>query len=93
MSRAFFLVTTNTFGAGYTTNGPMPVCTICLNIETSTEVANIGMPLKNTSAMIAADCEEFSLLPRGASGEICFGGDRGVSLFETGHFNSFLMLY
>jgi hypothetical protein len=37
------------------------------------------MPLKNTSAMVIADKDGFNLLPRGAVGLLCFGGDQVVS--------------
>ncbi|KAJ5447818.1 AMP-dependent synthetase/ligase [Penicillium cf. griseofulvum] len=51
-------------------------CTLCPNIQASTYVRNIGKPLKNTSAMIVADGDSLGLLPRGAIGELCFGGDQ-----------------
>jgi non-ribosomal peptide synthetase component F len=52
------------------------VCAIYPNVKKSTSLRNIGKPLKNTSAMIAADQELFTLLPRGAIGELWFGGDQ-----------------
>jgi amino acid adenylation domain-containing protein len=52
------------------------VCAIYTNVKKSTSLRNIGKPLKNTSAMIAADQELFTLLPRGAIGELWFGGDQ-----------------
>ncbi|KGO64994.1 AMP-dependent synthetase/ligase [Penicillium italicum] len=51
-------------------------CTLCPNMQASTYVRNIGRPLKNTSAMIVADGDSPGLLPRGAIGELCFGGDQ-----------------
>ncbi|EFE39833.1 nonribosomal siderophore peptide synthase SidC [Trichophyton verrucosum HKI 0517] len=35
-----------------------------------------GRPLPNTSAFVLAEGERFSLVPRGAIGELCFGGDQ-----------------
>lgn len=63
---------------GYSSTGITGVCTILPNVKTSTSFANIGMPLKNTSAMIVANKNALSLLPRGALGELCFGGDQVV---------------
>lgn len=51
-------------------------CTLCPNMQASTYVRNIGRPLKNTSAMIVEDGDSLGLLPRGAIGELCFGGDQ-----------------
>ena len=44
-------------------------------IDVSTSVRNIGQPLGNTFAIIV-DGESLCLLPRGAVGELCFGGDQ-----------------
>ncbi|KAG0156567.1 hypothetical protein PDIDSM_3748 [Penicillium digitatum] len=51
-------------------------CTFCPNMQASTYVRNIGRPLKNTSTMIVADSASLGFLPRGAIGELCFGGDQ-----------------
>ncbi|KAJ5084270.1 AMP-dependent synthetase/ligase [Penicillium alfredii] len=61
---------------GYLNRGLTNVCTFYKGVEASTLTANVGRPLNNTSAMIAADQEPFHPLPRGAVGEICFGGDQ-----------------
>jgi acyl-CoA synthetase (AMP-forming)/AMP-acid ligase II len=50
-----------------------------VKIETSSAITGVGKPLKNTSAMVIADKAEFNLLPRGAVGLLCFGGDQVVS--------------
>ncbi|KAI3109232.1 hypothetical protein CBS147333_5862 [Penicillium roqueforti] len=60
----------------YSNHALTHACTLCLNMQASTHVRNIGRPLKNTSAMIVADGDSLSLLPRGAIGELCFGGDQ-----------------
>ncbi|CAG8889549.1 unnamed protein product [Penicillium egyptiacum] len=51
-------------------------CTLCPNMQATTNVRNVGRPLKNTSVMIIADGVSLGLLPRGAIGELCFGGDQ-----------------
>jgi hypothetical protein len=60
----------------YSANVLTHVCAIYPNVKASTSLQNIGKPLRNTSAMVVADQESFTLLPRGAIGEICFGGDQ-----------------
>ncbi|KAJ5591736.1 uncharacterized protein N7459_002105 [Penicillium hispanicum] len=52
------------------------ICTICPGFKASTHLTNMGTPLQNTSVMIVADKEPFTLLPRGALGKLCFGGDQ-----------------
>lgn len=46
-------------------------------------ISNIGRPLPNTSVFVLAEGERFSLVPRGAVGELCFGGDQVVSAFQN----------
>lgn len=60
----------------YSANVLTHVCAICPNVKASTSLQNIGKPLRNTSAMVVANQESFALLPRGAIGELCFGGDQ-----------------
>ncbi|KGO65084.1 AMP-dependent synthetase/ligase [Penicillium expansum] len=60
----------------YSNHALAHACTFCPNMQASTYARNIGRPLKNTSAMIVADGDLPGLLPRGAIGELCFGGDQ-----------------
>ncbi|KAJ5733387.1 hypothetical protein N7493_002173 [Penicillium malachiteum] len=61
---------------GYDNLGLAGVCTINPFVESSTSLTNIGKPLENTSVLILSDQEKYTLLPRGAVGELCFGGDQ-----------------
>ncbi|KAJ5605924.1 AMP-dependent synthetase/ligase [Penicillium lagena] len=61
---------------GYSARGLTYSCTICPKIEPSTLVSNIGRPLKTTSVMVVADRKTLTLLPRGAVGELCIGGEQ-----------------
>ncbi|KAJ5770743.1 uncharacterized protein N7511_002794 [Penicillium nucicola] len=68
----------------YSSGAIAHICAIYPNVKDSASLRNIGKPLNNTSAMIVADQESFSLLPRGAIGELCFGGDQvGRSLSNS----------
>ncbi|CAI7665164.1 unnamed protein product [Penicillium glandicola] len=60
----------------YSNGALVHTSTLCPNMKGSTYVRNIGRPLKNTSTMIVADGDSLDLLPRGAIGELCFGGDQ-----------------
>ncbi|KAM5447569.1 NRPS cluster protein [Microsporum canis] len=60
------------YGPSETTN----ICTVRPNMCASHFISNIGKPLVNTSAFVLAEGDEFSLVPRGAVGELCFGGDQ-----------------
>ncbi|KAJ5977485.1 hypothetical protein N7501_000827 [Penicillium viridicatum] len=60
----------------YSNNAMAHACTLCPNMQASTYVRNIGRPLKSTSAMIVEGGDSLGLLPRGAIGELCFGGDQ-----------------
>lgn len=40
---------------------------------------NVGKPLQNTSVVVLRGEDSFDLLPLGAVGELCFGGDQVVS--------------
>lgn len=66
------------FLTGYSSPALTGICTIATNVTQATSHANIGAPLRNTSAMIVASQETFKLLPRGATGELCFGGTQVV---------------
>ncbi|KAJ5102908.1 hypothetical protein N7532_003437 [Penicillium argentinense] len=59
---------------GFSSEGLSGVATIYTNLDENVTCSSIGAPLKNTSAMIIAEKIKFELLPRGAIGEICFGG-------------------
>ncbi|KAJ5730217.1 uncharacterized protein N7483_004725 [Penicillium malachiteum] len=61
---------------GYDHLGLAGVCTVNPYVESSTSLTKIGKPLENTSVLILSDQDEFTLLPRGAAGELCFGGDQ-----------------
>ncbi|EAW06285.1 nonribosomal siderophore peptide synthase SidC [Aspergillus clavatus NRRL 1] len=60
------------YGPCETTN----ICTVMTDVKASTQINNIGPPLKNTSAFVVTDDTDFCLTPRGAIGELCFGGDQ-----------------
>ncbi|KAJ5707230.1 hypothetical protein N7488_007031 [Penicillium malachiteum] len=61
---------------GYDNLGLAGICTVNPYVESSTSLTNIGKPLENTSVFILSDQDKFTLLPRGAVGELCFGGDQ-----------------
>lgn len=67
------------YGPSETTN----ICTVKPNVCMSHFISNIGRTLPNTSAFVLAEGEGFSLVPRGAMGELCFGGDQVVSTFQN----------
>ncbi|PGH01201.1 hypothetical protein GX51_05397 [Blastomyces parvus] len=60
------------YGPSETTN----ICTVRPNLQPTDFINNIGPPFKNTSAFVISGKNDFSLLPRGAVGEFCFGGDQ-----------------
>ncbi|EGC41890.1 nonribosomal peptide synthetase [Histoplasma capsulatum var. duboisii H88] len=60
------------YGPSETTN----ICTVRPNLKPADFINHIGSPFKNTSAFVISGEEGFSLLPRGAVGEFCFGGDQ-----------------
>jgi amino acid adenylation domain-containing protein len=65
----------------YSSDALVHACTLS-QINISTSIRNIGQPLLNTFAIIM-DTESMCLLPRGAVGELCFGGDQvGDSLSD-----------
>ncbi|CAO2658275.1 Nn.00g059980.m01.CDS01 [Neocucurbitaria sp. VM-36] len=57
------------YGPSETTN----ICTINMSVSSSDVINNIGPPFSNTSAFVL-DPDSDSILPRGAVGELCFGG-------------------
>ncbi|KAI9704351.1 MAG: hypothetical protein M1836_007213 [Candelina mexicana] len=63
-------------GKGYGPSEVTNICTVKARVQTVDAMNNIGPPLKNTSAFVASDAERFTILPRGAFGELCFGGDQ-----------------
>ncbi|OAX83260.1 hypothetical protein ACJ72_02381 [Emergomyces africanus] len=60
------------YGPSETTN----ICTVRPNLKPTDFINNIGRPFKNTSAFVISGEDGFKLLPRGAVGEFCFGGDQ-----------------
>ncbi|KAJ6103233.1 hypothetical protein N7486_005660 [Penicillium sp. IBT 16267x] len=70
---------------GYDSLGLAGVCTIYSNFQSSTSLANIGTPLSNTSVMIISDKPSGAMVPRGAVGELCFGGDQVGRVFPNVH--------
>ncbi|KAF7682086.1 nonribosomal peptide synthetase 2 [Alternaria burnsii] len=57
------------YGPSETTN----ICTVRAAVTPDDLINNIGMPFTNTSAFVL-DPESEAVLPRGAVGELCFGG-------------------
>ncbi|KAH7411145.1 peptide synthetase [Cadophora sp. MPI-SDFR-AT-0126] len=60
------------YGPSETTN----ICTVKPRVSKSDAINNIGPPFKNTSAFVLAPGPGFTLVPRGAIGEFCFGGSQ-----------------
>ncbi|EFW15725.1 non-ribosomal peptide synthetase [Coccidioides posadasii str. Silveira] len=58
------------YGPCETTN----ICTVKPRVRTTDLLSNIGKPFKNTSAFVLSQGNTFSPVPRGAVGELCFGG-------------------
>jgi len=52
------------------------VCTCRPAVMVNHAINNIGRPFPNTSAFVIADNDEFNVLPRGAIGELAFGGEQ-----------------
>ncbi|PSN67429.1 hypothetical protein BS50DRAFT_525198 [Corynespora cassiicola Philippines] len=57
------------YGPSETTN----ICTVKANVTLDDLINNIGPPFDNTSALVL-DPHSNAILPRGAAGELCFGG-------------------
>ncbi|KZZ97924.1 nonribosomal peptide synthetase [Ascosphaera apis ARSEF 7405] len=60
------------YGPTETTN----IVTLKENIGSDDRPNDIGTPLDTTSVFIVAEGADFSLVPRGGIGELCFGGDQ-----------------
>lgn len=60
------------YGPSETTN----ICTVKPKVQKTDDISNIGRPFSNTSAFVVAPDidDELVILPRGAVGELCFGG-------------------
>lgn len=59
------------YGPSETTN----ICTVRVAVTPDDLINNIGSPFANTSALVL-DPESQDILPRGAVGELCFGGSQ-----------------
>ncbi|EUC45908.1 hypothetical protein COCMIDRAFT_94185 [Bipolaris oryzae ATCC 44560] len=59
------------YGPSETTN----ICTVRVAVTPDDLINNIGSPFSNTSALVL-DPESQDILPRGAVGELCFGGSQ-----------------
>ncbi|RMZ71730.1 nonribosomal peptide synthetase 2 [Pyrenophora seminiperda CCB06] len=59
------------YGPSETTN----ICTVRAKVTSDDLINNIGMPFDNTSAFVF-DPDSDAILPRGAVGELCFGGSQ-----------------
>ncbi|KAJ5660247.1 hypothetical protein N7507_006698 [Penicillium longicatenatum] len=70
---------------GYDSLGLAGVCTLYRDFQSSTSLANIGTPLSNTSVIIVSDKPSGTMVPRGAVGELCFGGDQVGRVFPKFH--------
>ncbi|PGH14806.1 hypothetical protein AJ79_02822 [Helicocarpus griseus UAMH5409] len=64
------------YHAGYGPSETTNICTVRPNIKATDFINNIGRPFKNTSAFVVSEDDDFRLVPRGAVGEFCFGGDQ-----------------
>lgn len=59
------------YGPSETTN----ICTVKPKVTAEDSIRNIGHPFRNTSAFVI-DPSTTTILPKGAVGELCFGGDQ-----------------
>ncbi|KAF1933087.1 nonribosomal peptide synthetase 2 [Didymella exigua CBS 183.55] len=59
------------YGPSETTN----ICTVRPSVTSTDLINNIGSPFDNTSAFVL-DPDSNTILPRGAVGELCFGGEQ-----------------
>ena len=62
----------NGYGPSETTN----ICTVKPHMTSEFSSAFIGLPFRNTSAFVVESDSFFGLMPKGAIGEICIGGDQ-----------------
>lgn len=69
------------YGPCETTN----ICTVRPRVRTTDLLNNVGKPFKNTSAFVLSEGNSFDLVPKGAVGELCFGGGQVVSYWPYQH--------
>lgn len=62
----------NGYGPSETTN----ICTVKLRMSPNHVSSLVGQPLRNSSAFVLEPDSDFVILPKGAIGELCFGGDQ-----------------
>jgi hypothetical protein len=60
-------------GVGYGPSETTNICTVRPSVATTDMINNIGRPFETTSAFVL-DPQSNTILPRGAVGELCFGG-------------------
>ena len=60
------------YGPSETTN----ICSVNTNVSPDDALGNIGPPLRNTSAFVLSPILDFKIMPRGAFGELAFGGEQ-----------------
>jgi len=60
------------YGPSETTN----ICTVSPAVEKDYAINNIGPVFENTSGFVLKPCKGFQVLPAGALGELCFGGQQ-----------------
>ena len=60
------------YGPSETTN----ICSVNMNVSLDDALGNIGPPLRNTSAFVLSPISDFKTMPRGAFGELAFGGEQ-----------------
>jgi amino acid adenylation domain-containing protein len=69
------LSTTNNYSIGYGPSETTNICTVRPYVTTDDMINNIGKSFPNTSTLVLAPCKDY-ILPRGAIGELCFGGSQ-----------------
>lgn len=62
-------------GLGYGPSETTNICTVRPSVTSADLINNIGPPFDNTSAFVL-DPDSDTILPRGAVGELCFGGEQ-----------------
>ena len=62
-------------GVGYGPSETTNICTVRPSVTSKDMINNIGPPFDNTSAFVL-DPSSDAILPRGAVGELCFGGEQ-----------------
>ncbi|KAJ5485398.1 Nonribosomal peptide synthase sidC [Penicillium diatomitis] len=61
---------------GYTCSNFAGPCTGLVKLDTIDESKNLGRPNRNTSLLVIADSVGLQPVPRGAAGQLCFGGNQ-----------------